>query len=428
MRNIFKREKTEKEIPNISTLDVSLNVPKESTFAVQLKMLALTEQDLRMLKYVHPWIEANIAEIVDQFYENLENESSLSKIIEDNSSVERLKKTLTIHIQEMFNGQIDPSFLEKRIRIAQIHVKIGLEIKWYMCAFQGMLNSIITILHEKIPQQTLFSEVIKATTKMFNLEQQLVLEAFQAEIDHERNRQESEKEELHQKIKETSEQLSVIFQRSRSSTASLVSQLDEILQYAQQGSETSENVEAASLDRRNDLQKQEQQMEVIEEKMNGIKQESKNLTTISQQIESIIRLVTDIAEQTNLLALNAAIEAARAGEEGKGFAVVADEVRKLSEQTKSSVKNVTALIKETNDQVSKVTDYVNDMEDSVSSSSQNMRHTYQFFEELVEKMHESKGHNNTIETEIEKFFNQMDEVNQSFGDISQAIDDLVAMT
>nr|WP_275582955.1 methyl-accepting chemotaxis protein [Gracilibacillus alcaliphilus] len=204
--------------------------------------------------------------------------------------------------------------------------------------------------------------------------------------------------------------------------------MDEILQYAQQGSETSENVEAASLDRRNDLQKQEQQMEVIEEKMNGIKQESKNLTTISQQIESIIRLVTDIAEQTNLLALNAAIEAARAGEEGKGFAVVADEVRKLSEQTKSSVKNVTALIKETNDQVSKVTDYVNDMEDSVSSSSQNMRHTYQFFEELVEKMHESKGHNNTIETEIEKFFNQMDEVNQSFGDISQAIDDLVAMT
>lgn len=43
-------------------------------------------------------------------------------------------------------------------------------------------------------------------------------------------------------------------------------------------------------------------------------------------------------------------------------------------------------------------------------------------------MKQAKGHNNTIESEIEQFFHKLDEVNQTFGQISTAIDDLVDMT
>ncbi|TNF21552.1 MAG: PAS domain-containing protein [Vibrionaceae bacterium] len=78
-------------------------------------------------------------------------------------------------------------------------------------------------------------------------------------------------------------------------------------------------------------------------------QSQKVLTTLaqhSQQVETILEVITAISEQTNLLALNAAIEAARAGESGRGFAVVADEVRKLAAKTGDSTSEIHAMIAE----------------------------------------------------------------------------------
>ncbi|WP_169891129.1 protoglobin domain-containing protein [Litchfieldia alkalitelluris] len=48
------------------------------------------------------------------------------KIIDNNSSIERLKSTLYNHIIEMFNGVIDESFIKQRYIIAYVHVKMAI--------------------------------------------------------------------------------------------------------------------------------------------------------------------------------------------------------------------------------------------------------------------------------------------------------------
>ena len=64
------------------------------------------------------------------------------------------------------------------------------------------------------------------------------------------------------------------------------------------------------------------------------------LTTRTQKIEDVIKVITAITQQTNLLALNATIEAARAGEAGKGFSVVAHEIKDLSRETAASAQDI----------------------------------------------------------------------------------------
>lgn len=66
----------------------------------------------------------------------------------------------------------------------------------------------------------------------------------------------------------------------------------------------------------------------------------------SQQIGSVLDIVSELAEQTNILAINATIEAAGAGDSGKRFAVVADEIRKLADRVAGSTKEIRALIED----------------------------------------------------------------------------------
>jgi methyl-accepting chemotaxis protein/methyl-accepting chemotaxis protein-1 (serine sensor receptor) len=69
----------------------------------------------------------------------------------------------------------------------------------------------------------------------------------------------------------------------------------------------------------------------------------KEISSASDQVARIIKVIDEIAFQTNILALNAAVEAARAGEAGMGFAV-ADEVRNLAQRCGQAARDTQVLI------------------------------------------------------------------------------------
>lgn len=150
---MFFKKTLHQERIDIESYQVKIEVIKHPKLKQQIKMLKLTNTDLKYLCAFQPYIEKNINDIVDSFYDVLGMDSSLVKIINNHSTVERLKVTLKKHIHEMFGGVIDEEFIQKRERIARVHVYIGLPTQSYLAAFQNLNLSFIQYVQDYIPHK-----------------------------------------------------------------------------------------------------------------------------------------------------------------------------------------------------------------------------------------------------------------------------------
>ncbi len=129
-------------------------------------------------------------------------------------------------------------------------------------------------------------------------------------------------------------------------------------------------------------------METAQARMNEMNGVVNELRSRSQEIGSIVGIITGIAGQTNLLALNAAIEAARAGEHGKGFAVVAAEVQKLAEQSSTSAGQIVSMIESIQQDTDRLHQAMDMTAEQILSGTESMRTTGALFEDIKQSVNE----------------------------------------
>ncbi|WP_025026311.1 globin-coupled sensor protein [Caldalkalibacillus mannanilyticus] len=428
--SLFKSKKS-KQVSNRTQVthdpSVKLDIQEGSDFAKQIKMIGLTKEDLHQAKSIQHYVQEEIERIVDRFYKNLENEPNLIRMIQDNSSIVRLKKTLNQHISEMFSGMIDAAYFEKRKRIAQMHVQIGLQTKWYMCAFQDLFLSLLEVVETKVAEEQRLP-IIRSVTRLLNLEQQLVLEAYDAETEKLREASDEQKQSIRAHITGASQNLAAIAEETNASFHHLSSQSEDIVELSKVGIELSGLAEEQSNKGKEQLQVQKKNMTNIQQTVTDISKDVQVLLEISKRMQEIVEIVTGIADQTNLLSLNAAIEAARAGEHGRGFAIVADEVRKLSEETKNSVTNVSQLIVNTHSQVDNLTQSLEKIRNAVGEGNESQETTLQYFEQIIDTIRLSKEKNGQIDHELVSFVSVLNELGNAFEEVAMSADSLTSIT
>lgn len=424
----FTKQKQEKQTWNLAKGIGRIAISNDAEIKRQLDMIGLTTEDLDVIHALQPFIHEKLDMIVNHYYRTIEQEQSLVQIIDNHSSLDRLKSTMKQHLLEMFSGIIDEDFIEKRKRIAFIHVKIGLPTKWYMAAFQNLLLSIISILVERLPNKDNYHSANIAVTKILNFEQQLVLEAYELEVNRINIETEEEKRNIRESVANASLNLAAISQETDASFQHLCSQSTEIVSIANKGSELSTLAEERALKGKEQLHKQTVNLSNIHSSVNNISSDVQVLLDISKQTQEIVEIVTGIADQTNLLSLNAAIEAARAGEHGRGFSIVADEVRKLSEETKKSVTNVSSLTLNTNTQIEKLKQSLEMIKTAVNDENNTMQETEHYFQQILVTLDETKIQNQKIEQELQSFVNRTNELGSAFKEVAVSATDLTMIS
>lgn len=395
----------------------------------KLDMIHLTEDELHMVACIQPIIKMHVEKIVDGFYSTVLKIPDLRQIIDKNSTIERLRETLRIHIMEMFSGVLDEKYFEKRLRIALIHYRIGLKPAWYMGAFQNLQNSLYQVIIDEVKDAEEVRQVWAAIMKIMSLEQQLVLEAYNVETEQKIQAIfEDGQKNLQQKILEVSEEMVAVSEETSASVETVTANSHDVNRLVQDSYNQAIIIKKQAEEGQNNLSNLLKNMNIVETDTQLMSRTVQQLEESSEQITKVVLIVHAIAEQTNLLALNSAIEAARAGEHGKGFSVVAQEVRKLAEQTKNSVADIQGLINNSQAFTTEVNLTLKRVEEAVRigmTASETTNESFQTIRQSIEENEKSLG---IMNTQIEELVRGIEEIEKATANVAGSAEQLNAAT
>ncbi|MDA0708705.1 MAG: globin-coupled sensor protein [bacterium] len=280
----------------------------------------LTDSDIALLQSLLPFVEEHVDGIVADFYEHLLRYPEARAFFKDEETLTRVKATQREYLLDLFRGNYDAAYFERRLQIGVVHERIGLDPKWYLGGNNNFLQIIIPLLMRRYrfrPER--LCSAIQALLKVTNLDQQLVMDTYIGSMVEKLTR-------LGAQIRSTVQVLAPTARESAERAAAAETQAKVSLGIANEGVQIAQRTLAG--------------MNTLLGKSKEAVEQIQNLDGQIRHIEDIADVVGEMSAQIELLAINATVVASRSGEHGKGFSVIAKEIRKLSDESKASMARV----------------------------------------------------------------------------------------
>ena len=115
----------------------------EESHRLRRDFLGFTEEDGSRLKALHPHISSFYPQFIDSFYQHLIDSEKNRRSLQEDATVEFLKKNHTAYFNNLTNGIYDKDYINSRLKIALIHHSIGLSLQWYLGAYVRYLSDFL---------------------------------------------------------------------------------------------------------------------------------------------------------------------------------------------------------------------------------------------------------------------------------------------
>lgn len=155
--------------------------PLEATnFGVRQRLCGLTEDDKHLVSAMGKNLTQEIPSIIEEFYGRLDEFEFLRAIVAKHTTIPKLKQTFEAYCKELFCGNYDQDYYQKRTQVGLTHERVGLPLNWYI----GMLAYLQEILVNRIKSRALetnqpnFAVTIAALQRLMLMDQLIIVEAY----------------------------------------------------------------------------------------------------------------------------------------------------------------------------------------------------------------------------------------------------------
>lgn len=107
----------------------SWNVKGENILAELITLMGLTKQEAALLGSLHNSAAEAAPALLDAFYGRLLAHTNTAEYLQD-ASMDRLHGAVSSWFADVFAGTYDEAYAHKRLKIGQVHVHIGLPVRY----------------------------------------------------------------------------------------------------------------------------------------------------------------------------------------------------------------------------------------------------------------------------------------------------------
>ncbi|MES2296955.1 MAG: EAL domain-containing protein [Pseudomonadota bacterium] len=151
----------------------------DAAIALRKAFLEIGAADAALLAKIHPYLLEQRAALADAFYAHLLRFPEMRSLLNDAATVERLKRAQARYFAELSAGDYGADYVRKRLRIGQVHQRIGLAPHWYMGAFRKYLSELMPMLWQALaPDAQAFMGTYDAMVKLVCFDMSLALDAY----------------------------------------------------------------------------------------------------------------------------------------------------------------------------------------------------------------------------------------------------------